>query len=677
MSRKILIDASYKDEIRLVVVDNGLVIAFEYQGREKRSIKGNIYLAKVTRIEPSLQAAFVEYGAEKQGFLPFEDIHCEYYQLPAAEKKELIESTNKVKSQQEDSACSKTDILLKPVVHHKYKIQDVIKKDQVLLVQALKEERGNKGASMTTYITLSGRYCIVMPNAAQSIGVSRKISDTDERERLKRLAYELHEQNNNLSVIIRTAGEYRAKIDIKRDFGYLKKLWNSIKSHASSASTPAFIYEESNVVRKAIRDFYSVEVDEIVVSGNEVYENALEFMSGILPKYIGKLKQYQDNVPIFAKYKVEEQLASLYDNRVSLHSGGYIVINQAEALVAIDVNSGKSTAERSVENTALKTNLEAATEIAVQLRLRDLSGLIVIDFIDMNEFDHRKAVERAIKDATAHDRARVQIGKISEFGLLEMSRQHLKQSFTETHLLECSYCSGRGSIRPLNATAIAILRAIEGEITEEQCQTIEVMTSRDLAIHLLNTKRREILSIEQKYNINVHVQIDESAGADGFFIERKVNNIKQAGPMSFLDYSTPQIEAINVEETENKQNLGEKSKKKGPKKSKINPNKYSNNPQNSDSTARVIEEAQDKVNTITEIENSSDSSNNKAVVGKIVDKRNRDRRRKFLPRPQYQAGNRYKPHGMAEADVSKRSTENVITTDDSSLLKKIWKKIIE
>ncbi len=549
-TRRMLIDAAHPEEIRVVVSNDGSIEEFEYQNA-KRSIKGNIYLAKVTRVEPSLQAAFVDYGTQKQGFLPFSEIHPDYYQIPKADKEKLMEELSNARKKRQHHTDNKSNHpevssedaeLLNEIImpeqvsknyddeeygdevyfYKRYKIQEVIKKDQVILVQVEKEERGNKGASITSYISLAGRYCVFMPNATKGGGVSRKIEDHEDRMRLKDIASEFTEQlGGQGAVIIRTAGSYKTKTEIKRDFSYLQKLWDNIREHTLKSNAPAFIHEEGDVIKKSIRDLYDGEIEEIQIEGQKAFDDAKEFMKLILPRHITKIKEYKGNSPIFAKYKVDQQLSALYNSQVSLRSGGYIVINHTEALVAIDVNSGRSTSERNIESTALKTNLEAADEIARQLKLRDLSGLIVIDFIDMEEMKNRKTIERAFKQALDNDRAKIQVGRISTFGLLEMSRQRLRQSFMEANTEVCGHCNGKGRIRPIEATSISVLRAVEGEAASEKSPEIHVSGSSQLIHHMLNNKRTEIAEVEQKIGGKIVLYTDESAGGDGFYIELK------------------------------------------------------------------------------------------------------------------------------------------------------------
>lgn len=520
MTKRLLIDAVHPEELRVVVARDKHIEEFEYQANQKRSTKGNIYLAKITRVEPSLQAAFVDYGNERHGFLPFSEIHPDYYQIPVSDREQLIEemrSEYEKRYGDEDVAPDNIDL----AVHKKYKIQEVIKKDQVLLVQIEKEERGNKGASLTTYISLAGRYCVLMPNATKGGGVSRKIEDDDDRRRLKKVAVELTDElKGKGAVIIRTAGAYKTKTEIKKDLAYLRKLWETVIGHTVKSKAPAFIHEEGDIVIKSIRDLYDGDIDEVLIAGEKAFEQAQSFMKAILPRHVNKVKLHQGHAPLFAKYKLEEKLSELYSPIVTLPSGGYLVINQTEALVAIDVNSGKATSERNVEDTALKTNIEAAEELARQIRLRDLSGLIVVDFIDMYEVRNKKSVEAALRDATANDKAKIHLGRISTFGLLEMSRQRLRASLTDVNSHLCPHCNGRGRVRNVEATVASMIRAIKGELAEGNVAELQVSAATAVILYLLNNKRSEIAQIETDFDVKIIASVDESAGGDGFFIER-------------------------------------------------------------------------------------------------------------------------------------------------------------
>lgn len=568
MSRKMLIDAAHADEIRVAIVNNGVLEDLDYQVSNKKTTKGNIYLAKITRVEPSLQAAFVDYGGNKHGFLPFAEIHPDYYQIPTADKEKLLEeirsSKNKSSRSEEKSeipaqegvenAPQGEDVtsINTPSVDHvdedgnerqdfykRYKIQEVVKKDQVILVQIEKEERGNKGAALTSYISIAGRYCVYIPNSTKGGGVSRKISDSQDRDRLKSIARELtDEMDGSGAIIVRTAGAYKTKAEIKRDSSYLQSLWNNIREHTIKSIAPTFIHEEGDVIKKAIRDMYDASIDEIRIQGEGAFKDAKEFMNLIMPKHSNKVLKHDAKTSIFSQYNVEEQVAELYSNQVYLKSGGYLVINQTEALVAIDVNSGKATSERNVENTAAKTNIEAAKELARQIKLRDLSGLIVIDFIDMEDSRNRKSVEKVLRDALATDKAKIQLSRISPFGLLEMSRQRIRQSFLESNTQVCEHCQGRGRIRHLEATGLAVLRAVENEMASmENGGEITVSGCKELISFLINNKRPEIGKLDAKFKGRILFNQDESAGGDGFFIDRKkaAKDLASKEPLSTID----------------------------------------------------------------------------------------------------------------------------------------------
>jgi ribonuclease E len=583
-----LIDAAYADEIRVAIIKDGVLDELDYQNSQKKSTKGNIYLAKITRVEPSLQAAFVEYGGNRHGFLPFAEIHPDYYQIPVSDREKLLEeirAANGFDSKAAKEIAEKEDetdveaqasiemekdeeeeengitLLNAPVIdssdeegnerpdfYKRYKIQEVIKKDQVVLVQIEKEERGNKGAALTTYISLAGRYCVLMPNSTKHGGISRKISDTQDRDRLRNLAREMTvELSGGGAVIIRTAGAFKTKTEIKRDCAYLQKLWDNIRDHTIKSNAPTFIHEEGGVIKKAIRDLYDNDIEEILVQGDSAFKEAKEFMQLILAKHVSKVRKHNDKAPIFSKMGMEKQVAELYSNHVSLKSGGYLIINQAEALVAIDVNSGRATSERNVEGTAYRTNLEAAKEIARQLRLRDLSGLIVIDFIDMEENRNKRSIEKALKESLASDKAKIQMGRISHFGLLEMSRQRIKQSFMESNTQICENCQGRGRIRQVEASSLAVLRAIENEISTDIGE-VTISASSALISYILNNKRIELAKIDNKFKGRVLFMVDESAGGDGFFIEKKrqSKDIMAKGALSKIDDAS--VEHISIEE---------------------------------------------------------------------------------------------------------------------------------
>lgn len=591
-------DAAHPEEIRVVICNNNVVEEFEYQTQSRRSIKGYIYLAKVTRVEPSLQAAFVDFGANKHGFLPFSEIHPDYYQIPVSDRQKLLEelkgstrnentrepskqnndlSGNATDSKQPDESEVEDSVFInhievddeesneRPQFYKRYRIQEVIKKDQVILVQIEKEERGNKGASLTTYMSLAGRYCVLMPNSTKGGGVSRKIADDQDRLRLKKIAIEFtQELDGQGAVIIRTAGAYKTKTEIKRDLQYLQKLWDNIRENTVKSTAPTFIHEEGDVIKKSLRDLYDSEIDEVLIEGKQAHEGAVEFMKLILPRHVNKIKLYQGNIPLFAKAGVDKQIAELYSNKVSLRSGGYLVINHTEALIAIDVNSGKATSERNIEDTALKTNLEAAYEVARQMRLRDLSGLIVVDFIDMDELRNKKAVERALREVLTHDKAKVQVGRISSFGLLEMSRQRLRQTLLESNTEICSHCNGKGRVRFVEATATVVLRAIETEIAQTRAEEIYVSGSAPLMFYLSNNKRTDLLRLEKVMGGKISLYEDESAGGDGFFMESKKANKKklEEKALSGIDRGLTDEPALEAQEDVSKPNHKIRFKKK-------------------------------------------------------------------------------------------------------------------
>jgi ribonuclease E len=665
MAKRMLIDGAHPEETRVVVLSGQRLEEFDFETSTKKQIKGNIYLAKVTRVEPSLQAAFVEYGGNRHGFLAFGEIHPDYYRIPVADRQAALDADRAAEAaaneQEEESveaglpieagpqnaeredeptdsglpermADAMTgerlvDLVPDPVAdtdsaynhsdsgepeasafpedpdapamvevpdeetgdgglrseredfaerhalhdgealdetsdtselapaaqgtqtvevvagapatietiggdeieetarlrarpHRHYKIQEVIKRRQIMLVQVTKEERGNKGAALTTYISLAGRYCVLMPNTPRGGGVSRKITSMQDRRRLKDLMSDL-EVPDGMGVIVRTAGSERSKAEIARDFEYLLRLWDEIRELTLKSTAPALIYEEGNLIKRSIRDLYSRDLEEVLVDGRDGYETAKSFMRMLMPSHAKRVKLYNDpSVPLFHRFQVEGQLDAIHSPVVQLRSGGYIVINPTEALVAIDVNSGRSTRERNIEETALKTNLEAAEEVARQLRLRDLAGLIVIDFIDMEEHRHNGAVERRLKDAMRHDRARIQIGRISPFGLLELSRQRLRPSLLEASTQPCPHCSGTGHIRSTESTALHLLRAIEEEGMRRRTAEIKVAVASAVALYVLNQKRATLQQIESRYGCHVTVDEDETLIPPAFRLDR-------------------------------------------------------------------------------------------------------------------------------------------------------------
>jgi ribonuclease E len=700
MGSKMLIDATHPEETRVVVIKGNRIEEFDFESAARRQLKGNIYLAKVTRVEPSLQAAFVEYGGNRHGFLAFSEIHPDYYQIPLADRLALIQAEEEeharenedeeeehnrrsqrrgrdrdrnrsrqgraeaageeagddqppaasdneasdsesgefmseaavavdeqppspdeeaatddspvagdddtphraeplaashrepslsedvepdsddetdededhhagdtafADDEQSDNGTAQDGDALSsaPSVEHgmpgelgngieevgedpeaariesigaedameevpqrrrkvqrkQYKIQEVIKRRQVILVQVVKEERGNKGAALTTYLSLAGRYCVLMPNTARGGGISRKITDSGDRRRLKEVAKEI-EVPQGMGLIVRTAGAQRTKTEIKRDYDYLLRMWESVRDLTLKSQAPALVYEEGSLVKRAIRDLYTKDVDEVVVEGDEAYREAKDFMKMLMPSHAKNVKSYKDARPLFSRYQAESQLDALYSPTVTLPSGGYMVINQTEALVSVDINSGKATREHNIEDTALKTNLEAADEIARQLRLRDLAGLVVIDFIDMEEKRNNRNVERRMKDALKNDRARIQVGHISHFGLLEMSRQRLRPGLLEGSSRTCPHCEGRGIVRSVSSCGLSVLRAIEEHLIARKPENLTVKCTREIAFYILNEKRDNLLEIETTYGISVFIVPSDELKGSQALIER-------------------------------------------------------------------------------------------------------------------------------------------------------------
>jgi len=698
MANKMLIDATHPEETRVVVLRGNRVEEFDFESAQRKQLRGNIYLAKVTRVEPSLQAAFVDYGGNRHGFLAFSEIHPDYYQIPVADRQALIDEEGRAQRAADDeddhrrsrrhrgrgrpSAARRDEETVRgepaetlaadtatadehalapsdepsieddaaveaentegptvaespwsaepqepvaaepsadaaessppsehadtdappvaevepgeahagsvesiaaeanevatdlgtelaedangahetakhgdqgengdddeageeaaeeivesvggadaleevpdraPRYRRQYKIQEVIKRRQVMLVQVVKEERGTKGAALTTYLSLAGRYSVLMPNTARGGGISRKITSGEDRSRLKEIAQEL-EVPEGMGVIVRTAGASRTKTEIKRDFEYLLRLWETVRDLTLKSTAPKLVYEEGSLVKRSIRDLYSKEIDEIVVAGPDAYQEAKDFMRMLMPSHAKNVKLYADTQPLLSRYGVENQLDGMFSPVVQLRSGGYIVLNQAEALVAIDVNSGRATREHHIEDTALKTNLEAADEIARQLRLRDLAGLIVIDFIDMDEKRNNRSVERRLKECLKQDRARIQVGRISHFGLLEMSRQRIRTSVLESSTERCPYCGGSGHVRSVSSLALQVLRALEDQLMKGATHNLIARTRPDVALYVLNQKRAHLRALEERFTITITVSADETLIApQAFAIDR-------------------------------------------------------------------------------------------------------------------------------------------------------------
>ncbi|WP_117193904.1 Rne/Rng family ribonuclease [Rhizobium terrae] len=699
MADKMLIDASHEEETRVVVVRGNRIEEFDFESQHKKQIRGNIYLAKVTRVEPSLQAAFVDYGGNRHGFLAFAEIHPDYYQIPLADRQALmqqeaedqrkiaeaeaadpivdlaneeqpdigiastplpatepvseagseaaeaspaevaaVEEAEKPKAKPKRSRSRKkptevaaeetaeapeaeapssdtsddegstpgemaamvdTDSISEDVEARRrhddddddddddhgekeviesvgaedameevpdrvvrkprkqYRIQEVIKRRQILLVQVAKEERGNKGAALTTYLSLAGRYSVLMPNTARGGGISRKITQPQDRKRLKEIAREL-DVPQGMGVILRTAGANRTRVEIKRDFEYLMRLWENVRTLTLSSTAPTLVYEEGSLIKRSIRDLYNKDIGEIIVSGEEGYREAKDFMKMLMPSHAKVVQPYRDLHPIFSRSGIEAQLDRMLQPQVTLKSGGYLIINQTEALVAIDVNSGRSTREHSIEETALQTNLEAAEEVARQLRLRDLAGLIVIDFIDMEEKRNNRAVEKKLKDCLKNDRARIQVGRISHFGLLEMSRQRIRASVLESTTQICSHCGGTGHVRSQSSVALHVLRGIEEYLLKNTTHDITVRTTPDIALYLLNHKRGSVVDYENRFGVSIFIESDVSIGSSHFAIDRgepvenpvKIESLMQFAALPVEDEDDDVIIEADEEEEE-------------------------------------------------------------------------------------------------------------------------------
>ena len=634
MTKRMLIDASHPEETRVAVLDGNRLEAFDIESANRLPLKGNIYLARVVRVEPSLQAAFVEYGGNRHGFLAFGEIHPDYYQLPTADRQRLLDmqraeaEEDRRREEAEDAARSgdaaltealeasaaepamdgdaeeeslqarivtmeaeaaeatvphdgvalppegvpeagpadhgaedgepqgaesdldangaelngtEGEISAEPVLPPEtvggsteddmrerrippkflrhYKIQEVIKRRQIMLIQVVKEERGTKGAALTTYISLAGRFSVLMPNSPRGGGISRKITSAADRKRLREAIDEVG-LPDGMSLIVRTAGAQRPKPEIRKDCEYLLRLWDGIRERTFASSAPALIYEEADLIKRSIRDTYGKDVEEVLVDGDDAFQDAREFMRMLMPAHANKVRMSRDGVPLFARHGVDQQLEQMHNPTVQLKSGGYIVINQTEALVAIDVNSGRATRDRHIEDTALRTNLEAADEVARQLRLRDLAGLIVIDFIDMESSKHDAMVERRLKEALKLDRARIQVGRISHFGLLEMSRQRLRPSLVEHAFIACPHCQGRGLVRSVESSGLAVLRAIEEEGAKRRAAEIVVHVATPLGFWLLNRKRDRLAMIEERFGMTVLIQADDTLIPPALRIER-------------------------------------------------------------------------------------------------------------------------------------------------------------
>lgn len=647
MTTRMLIDARHREETRVAVTKGNRIEEFDFESAEHKQLKGNIYLAKVTRVEPSLQAAFIEYGGNRHGFLAFSEIHPDYYQIPKEDREALLREEAEHAAAAAQRAEDDLDELegdVADVEYHdeddngdsrrddddrdernddddrddqgdaengdgeeggegseegregrgdrgdrkgrgrgrgngrkgggrgrgrrddddgenrmslrrRYKIQDVIRRRQVMLVQVVKEERGNKGAALTTYLSLAGRYCVLMPNTMHGGGISRKISNGADRRKLKAMIDELN-LPPTMGCIVRTAGMSRTKVEIKRDFDYLARLWDEIREKTLQSSAPALVHSDSDLVKRAIRDIYHKDIEEVLVEGDEGYKAAKQFMKLLMPSHARRVKQYADPVSLYQRYGVEDQLAGMLNPVVQLKSGGYLVINPTEALVSIDINSGRSTREHNIEQTALSTNLEAAAEIARQLRLRDMAGLIVIDFIDMDHGSNVRKVERAMKDALKNDRARIQVGRISGFGLMEMSRQRLRTGVLEASTRPCPHCEGTGLVRTASSAGLSALRLIEEEAARGKGNKITLRASQEATFYLLNEKRRELRDIEELYGVTVEILPDGETEGARMAVEvtgpppTQRRSFAPIAPIEDDDDDIPEDEDEDVEEAE-------------------------------------------------------------------------------------------------------------------------------
>ncbi len=537
MSKRMLIDAAHPEETRVAVLNGREIEEFDFESLGKKQLRGNIYLAKVTRVEPSLQAAFVEYGGNRHGFLAFNEIHPDYFQIPHADREALLREAEADDDEEDDRPTAASDgdesdslggddedeideevARRRRRLMRRYKIQEVIKRRQIMLIQVVKEERGNKGAALTTYLSLAGRYCVLMPNTDRGGGISRKITAATDRKRLRTVVSDL-DVPQGMGLIVRTAGAKRTKAEIKRDYEYLSRMWTQIRDTTLHSIAPALIYEEEDLVKRSIRDLFDKDVDQIVVEGEAGYREAREFMRMLMPSQAKKIELHDGSAPLFVAHGIEDKLSQIYSPTVPLKSGGYLVINQTEALVAIDVNSGRATRERNIEATALKTNLEAAEEAARQLRLRDLAGLVVIDFIDMDEAKNNRAVEKVLKDCLARDRARIQMGRISGFGLMEISRQRRRSGILEGTTHVCPHCQGMGRVRSVESSALAALRAVELEAVRGGGE-ITLKAPLEVALYLLNQKREALSQLFALRGVHVGILVETALGEAAFEIER-------------------------------------------------------------------------------------------------------------------------------------------------------------
>ena len=632
MTKRMLIDAEYLEATRVVVTNDNEIEDFDHETTTKKQNRGNLYLAKIARVEPSLQAAFVDYGNEKHGFLAFSEIHPDYFQIPIADKEKIIKQetsshddkynidNNDVDTEIDNTKESEKKTSSKKLnFYNKYRIQEVIKKGQILLVQVTKEERGNKGAPLTTFISLAGRYCVLMSNTIRKGGISRRITHSNDRKKLRSIIESLNIPDS-MAVIIRTAGSKMKKVEIKRDYNFLTKTWEAIRSNTLKSVAPSLIHEENNIIKRGIRDLYTAEITEIIIQGSAAFKAAKNYMKTLMPSKTKILIEYSDKTPLLQKYNIDTKLEKMHSPIATLKSGGYIVINQTEALVAVDVNSGKATKERNIEETALQTNKEAAEELAIQLRLRDLSGLIVIDFIDMLFSKNNRIIENILKQKLHSDRAKIQVGNISSFGLLEMSRQRLRPSIYEAEFITCHHCLGHGRVRSLESLTLKALRQIEEESTNYNEKTLSINIPEKTAIHILNNKRKELSNIEEKRNITINIIPDPKLKNEEDPLERIKNINKTNNDNKANYYNKNKKEANSIINSKIKRPVTKNKFKKHPTQNKHN-QKQLNQKENININTKNIS----KVDNITEKKNSvtkkiPKKNTKKKIINKTVNK---------------------------------------------------------
>ena len=669
--KRMLIDASHPEETRIVIANGNRLEDFDVEVESRKQLKGNIYLAKVTRVEPSLQAAFVDYGGNRHGFLAFNEIHPDYYQIPVADREALMaedvttasdyagdentETNSTVETLGGDDTDEVEERRPRQNSRRNYRIQEVVKRGQILLIQVVKEERGGKGAALTTYLSLAGRYCVLMPNTARGGGISRKISNGIDRKRLKVIVNDLGIPDG-IAVIVRTAGSKRSKAEIKRDYEYLLRLWTQIRETTLESIAPCAVHEEGNLIKRSIRDLYTKEIEEVVVSGDDGYRMAKDFMKLLIPSHAKRVQPYKDEgVSLTQRYQVEDQLSAIHSPEVHMRSGGYIVINPTEALVSIDVNSGKATKERNIEETAYKTNMEAAEEIARQLKLRDLAGLIVIDFIDMEASRNQTRVERQLKDAMRNDRARIQIGRISPFGLLELSRQRLRPSLLETSSESCPHCEGTGVRRSTDSTALHILRMLEDECTRRKADELTLFVPTSVALYLLNYKRKALADVETRYETTIIVENDDTLIPPDCRIERS-GDIKVIEQPKLAPINNRPNKNLNAEEDAEDEETDDGSKRR--KRRRGRRRKRSDN-----DNAEVIETTD---TTVAQNESSEEAASEDVEEGQ--NKRRRRGRRGGRNRGRKPEDNaQTETEETAEVAVAAAASNDAVLVDDAAI----------